>query len=251
MKVFLSYRRADSQATAGRLAQFLDGIHVVDKVFLDVDGIAPGEQFEQKIQSTLAEATHVFVLIGPQWAGPARSADAQGAPGATRIFDADDMVRRETQLALAGGVKLIPVLLDETRMPRPDELPDDLKPLAKINAYSLRTAHFNEDMDALLDTLLGNKPGRGSRWRQAPLTLAGVAWRVLGGAVGGALLLLALAMINYFADGGNGSFTRRLQDSFGIDDYEDAAYLVIVGCSVVLGLGALAPFVPQLLKRRR
>ena len=43
MKVFLSYRRADSQATAGRLAQFLDGIPGVDEVFLGVSERYPSD----------------------------------------------------------------------------------------------------------------------------------------------------------------------------------------------------------------
>ena len=74
------------------------------------------------------------------------------------------MVRREVRLALAGQVRLVPLLLDDTRMPRATELPPDLKALSSVNAFSLRTAHFDEDMDALLDALLGNKQGRGSRW---------------------------------------------------------------------------------------
>ena len=148
MKVFLSYRRADSQATAGRMAQFLDAIPAVEEVFLDVDGISPGENFESRIGQTLAQVSHVFVLIGPQWAGPA------GAGSKTRLFDADDMVRREVQLALASQVRLVPLLLDDTRMPRPAELPPELKALASINAFSLRTAHFDEDMDAKRGQLL-------------------------------------------------------------------------------------------------
>jgi hypothetical protein len=47
MKIFLSYRRADSQATAGRIAQFLESISIIDSVFLDVDGIEICENFEQ------------------------------------------------------------------------------------------------------------------------------------------------------------------------------------------------------------
>jgi hypothetical protein len=39
MKVFLSYRRADSRATAMSVAQFLGRVPAVDYVFLDVDDI--------------------------------------------------------------------------------------------------------------------------------------------------------------------------------------------------------------------
>jgi len=241
MKVFLSYRRADSQATAGRMAQFLDGIPAVDEVFLDVDGIAPGENFERKIQDTLAQVGHVFLLIGPQWAGPV------GAGGKTRLFDDDDMVRRETRLALASHAKVVPILLDDTRMPRPADLPPDLKLLPSINAFSLRTAHFDEDMDDLLDALLGHKPGgrqgRGSRWRQAPLTLAGTAWRLAAGLAAGAALMVGAGLANRWADNGCYDLACTLQAAFAIADPADALGLLWVIGIAVLTLAAAAPFV--------
>jgi hypothetical protein len=245
MKVFLSYRRADSQATAGRMAQFLDAIPAVDEVFLDVDGISPGENFESRIAQTLAQVSHAFVLIGPQWAGPA------GAGGKTRLFDADDMVRREVQLALASRVRLVPLLLDDTRMPRAADLPPDLKALASINAFSLRTAHFDADMDDLLDALLGNKRGRGSRWSQAPLTPAGAAWRAAAGLAGGAAVMLGAGLANRWADNGCYDLACTLQASLGIADPADALGLLWVIGITLLAAGAAAPFVLRWWRGRR
>jgi len=245
MKVFLSYRRADSQVSAGRMAQFLDAIPAVDAVFLDVDGIAPGENFETKIQDTLAQVSHVFLLIGTQWAG------SVGASGRTRIFDDDDMVRRELRLALASRAKVVPILLDEARMPRPGELPADLKALPSINAFALRTAHFGEDMDDMLDALLGNKQGRGSRWRHAPLTVAGVAWRAGVGLLGGVALMVSVGLANRWADNGCYDLACTLQAVFGISDTADALGLLWLVGIAVLGFGVLTPFVPRWLRRRR
>ncbi len=249
MKVFISYRRADSQATAGRMAQFLDGIPAVDEVFLDVDGIAPGENFERKIQDTLAEVSHAFVLIGPQWAGPV------GASGKTRLFDDEDMVRREVRLTLASKALLVPILLDDTRMPRPAELPPELKSLSSINAFSLRTAHFDEDMDDLLDALLGTKPGgrqgRGSRWRQAPLTWAGAAWRLAAGLAAGVALMVGAGLANRWADNGCYDLVCTLQASFGIGDAADALGLLWTIGIAVLALGAAAPFAWRRWRGRR
>jgi TIR domain len=236
MKVFLSYRRADSQATAGRMAQFLDAVPVVDEVFLDVDGIAPGENFETRIQDTLAQVSHAFVLIGPQWAG------AVGASGKTRLFDDEDMVRREVRLALASKAKLVPILLDDTRMPRPVDMPAELKALSSINAFSLRTAHFDEDMDDLFDALLGNKKGRGSRWRQAPLTLAGAAWRAAAGLAGGAVLMVGAGLANRWADNGCYDLVCTLQAGFGLVDPADALGLLWIVGIAALALGAASPF---------
>lgn len=245
MKVFLSYRRADSQVSAGRMAQFLDAIPAVDAVFLDVDGIAPGENFETKIQDTLAQVSHVFLLIGTQWAGPI------GASGRSRIFDDDDMVRRETRLALASKAKVVPILVDEAHMPRPGDIPADLKALPSINAFALRTAHFDEDMDDLLDALLGHKQGRGSRWREAPLTVAGVAWRAAAGLLGGVALMVGLGLANRLADNGCYDLVCTLQAAFGLSDSADALALLWLAGIATLALGGLAPFLARWLRHRR
>lgn len=245
MKVFLSYRRADSQVTAGRMAQFLDAVPAVDKVFLDVDDIAVGEDFEHRIRRTLAEATHVFVLIGPQWAGPA------GAQGRTRIFEPEDVVRLEARLALASGLRVVPILIDDTRVPRPAELPEDLAPLTRLNAFVLRTAHFDEDMDGLLDAVIGGKKGRGSRWRLAPLTAPGIAWRALAGAAGGAVALVAAGVLNRLVADDCYDLVCTLRQGFGLTSNEDALGLLWVIAVAVLALGALAPFVPRWRLRRR
>lgn len=245
MKVFISYRRADTQATAGRMAQFLDGIGAVDEVFLDVDDIGIGEKFGQRIERTLARASHVFLLIGPGWAGPA------GASGRPRLFDADDVVRREAALALHGEAKLVPVLVDEARMPRPADLPDDLKELPGVNAFSLRTSHFDEDMDDLLDVLLGKRTGRGSRWRLAPLTPSGIALRALAGLAAGAALLLALAIVNRAVDNGCYDLACTVRKGLRLNSDTDALGPLWLAAIVVLGLAAVAPFLWRRLRQRR
>jgi hypothetical protein len=244
MKIFLSYRRADSQATAGRIAQFLESIPFIDDVFLDVDGIEIGENFEQKIQVTLAKSTHVFLLIGSQWKGPV---DSQSPP---RIFDPDDIVRQETRMALNSKAKVIPILLDAANMPHPSELPDDLMILSKINAFSLRNAHFNQDMDELLDNLVGGKKRRGSRWRQTPLTLAGIALRAITGLAFGAAILIGLGIANRFANNGCVDLVCTLQKAFDIVE-SNALGLMWVIIIVVLSLCAFAPFVPRVFNRKR
>jgi hypothetical protein len=245
MKVFLSYRRVDSQATAGRMAQFLDAVPAVEELFLDVDDIEPGENFEQKIHRTLAKASHVFVLIGPQWRGPA------GAPEQARIFDADDVVRQETGLALRSRLKLVPILIDDARMPGSNELPEDLKDLAKINAFALRTSHFDEDMDNLLDVLVGHRKGRGSRWRLAPLTPRSIALRALAGLAAGGILLVCLGLANRYLSSDCYDLTCTLKLSLGIADETDAEGLMWLLAIGMLALSALVPFMPRLRRRRR
>ncbi|MEO8279812.1 MAG: toll/interleukin-1 receptor domain-containing protein [Ideonella sp.] len=245
MKIFLSYRRADSQTTAGRMAQFLDAVSVVDKVFLDVDGIEVGENFERKIETSLAQSTHVFILIGGQWTGPSNGT------ATARIFADDDVVRRETRLALASGRKVVPILLDGTRMPTRNELPSDLAELPKINGFALRSAQFDEDMDDLLDDLVTGKRGRGSRWRQAPLTAAGVLLRAIGGAVCGLLLLLLVALLNRVFNDACPALDCALGTMLGSTDGADALGLLWTIAILMAAIGAIAPFIPRLLRQSR
>lgn len=245
MKIFLSYRRADSQVTAGRMAQLLDAVPAVDEVFLDVDGIEIGEDFEHKIEATLAQASHVFVLIGSLWTG------AGDGKAAARIFADEDIVRRETRMALSSGCKVVPILLDGTRMPTPKELPPDLAGLPKINGFALRTAHFDDDMDDLLDDLITGKRGRGSRWRQSPLGPAGALLRAAVGAACGLLLLIVVALINRMLNHDCPALDCALAKALGNTDEEAALGLMWSVGIMIVGIGALIPFVPHLLRRKR
>ena len=65
--VFVSYRRDDAPGHAGRLYDRLVTRFGEDRVFMDVDSIDPGEDFVEAIESTLASASVVIVVIGPAW----------------------------------------------------------------------------------------------------------------------------------------------------------------------------------------
>jgi len=250
MQVFISYRRADSQVMAGRIAQFLDAVPAVDRVFLDVDDIAPGEDFERRIQERLRHASHVFVLVGRAWPGPA------GADGRPRVFSADDVVRAEVRLALAStaaGKRVVPILLDDARMPSAADLPDDLKSLSRLNAFVLRSARFDDDMDALLDVLIGGKEGRGSRWRLAPLTARAIVLRALGGLAGGGVLLLLAALANRVLSDDCYDVVCRLRRSLGLGSDADALGVLWILALGVLAVAMLVPFMARIARplRRR
>lgn len=246
MKVFISYRRADSQPTAGRMAQFLGQVPAVEQVFIDVDDIPLGDDFLHRIRSTLGQATHALLLIGPQWAG---GTSRMQPPTPSRLFDADDVLREEVRQALAGPARVVPVLIDGTPMPAPATLPPELQSLPRLNAFELRNAHFDADMDSLLDALLRGQRGRGPRWWQARLTPAGVAVRVLGGAASAGVLLVLVAQLNALAGGACDDLVCRLRDGLGLGSDQDALGLLWLLSLGVLGIGALLPFVPRLRRR--
>jgi hypothetical protein len=87
--VFISYRREDSAAVAGRLYDRL--IERVDEssVFMDVEAIEPGLDFQLVIDAQIAKCVVLLVLIGERWLA---AADSRGN---RRLEDPDDVVRIE------------------------------------------------------------------------------------------------------------------------------------------------------------
>ena len=99
---------------------------------MDFDSIPYGVDFRDKIKQTLEGAQVVVAVIGPGWAG-------NRGRGKRRIDEATDFVRLEITQALLRGIPVIPVLLDNTPMPKAETLPDDLRGLAYRNALTLDT----------------------------------------------------------------------------------------------------------------
>lgn len=147
-RVFISYRRADSAGYAGRLYEHLAPHLDADSVFMDIDSIPLGADFVQVIESTLARVNTVLVLIGPHWLS------VTDASGRRRLDDPNDYVRMEIAAALSNPDKrVIPVLVNDATMPSADQLPDNLKPLARRNAIELGNLEFPRDVARLAETL--------------------------------------------------------------------------------------------------
>jgi hypothetical protein len=131
INVFISYRRDDAEGHAGRLRDWLVRRFGEERVFQDVDGIEPGEDFVDKLGQKLAECHVLLAVIGRQWLA------AVDAAGARRIDDPRDWVRLEIKMALERGVTVIPVLVRGAKMPSEADLPEPLAPLARRNAIEI------------------------------------------------------------------------------------------------------------------
>jgi len=148
-RVFLSYRRSDSQDVAGRIFDRLT-LHLSrGSVFKDVDSIPVGGDFADRLQQTLSDCGAVLVLIGPTYL------TCTDSSGRRRLFDdPEDFVRREVEAALALGLPIIPVTVSNAEMPTANQLPQTLRPLAKMNGLAVRPdPDFNRDIDRLLAQL--------------------------------------------------------------------------------------------------
>lgn len=145
-QVFISYRRDDAAGYARAIAAELSARFGPQHVFMDVDDIAAGQGFAQAIERAVAGASVLLVLIGSRWRG-----EREGAP--PRLHDPDDFVRREVAAALHRGLRVIPLLLDGAPMPTAAELPEELRPLAGLQALDFGNARFAGDIERLVSTI--------------------------------------------------------------------------------------------------
>lgn len=180
MQVFLSYRRADASAWAGRLGDDASTRFGRDAVFQDVVGIDPGERFPMAIESALAMADVVLAVIGPRW--------LEDAAGGSRLADPGDYVRRELLSALEQDKRIIPVLVGGAVLPSAAQLPPELASLVERQAVALRDDRWRADVDGLLRAL-GDEPEPAALHRRGTSRLVALAAAIVAVAVAGWLML--------------------------------------------------------------
>ncbi len=143
--IFISYRRQGELAHARAVYERLRAEFGAAQVFIDLEGLAIGEDFVAALQRQLALCRVMLVLIGPQWL------QARDSQGRRRLDQPQDFVRLEVATALARqDVRVVPLLIDGTGMPGDDDLPADLRPLLRRQALSLRFASFDADVRHLV-----------------------------------------------------------------------------------------------------
>ena len=146
-RIFISYRRDDTAYPAGWLYDRLTDRLGQGHVFKDVDSVELGEDFVEVITNAVGSCDVLLALIGDRWLS------ATDDEGRRRLDDPNDFVRIEIEGALQRGVRVIPILVDGARMPRPGELPPSLAGLARRQALDLSPRHFDTDTDRVLQVL--------------------------------------------------------------------------------------------------
>ncbi len=161
-KIFISYRRADSQQVSGRIYDRLSAAFGERNIFKDVDDIPPGMDFRGVLREATANCDVMLVVIGPQWL------DVRDSDGQRRLDDPEDFVRFEVEAGLQiESTRVIPLLVDGAAPPAANALPASLQPLAYANAFTLHNDPiFNRDMETLIRHLRELiKPRRRFDWR--------------------------------------------------------------------------------------
>ncbi len=145
--IFISYRRSDSQGESGRLFDDLIRQFGKSAVFMDVVAIDAGRDFRRAIDDSVQSCSALLAMVGPQWL---EAADEQGSH---RLENDADYVRLEIAAALRRDIPVVPVLLRGARMPRSEQLPEEIADLAYRNAVELSHARWKSDVQVLIKAL--------------------------------------------------------------------------------------------------
>jgi TIR domain len=145
-RIFISYRHADSAAYAGRLYDRLKDRYGDDQLFRDLE-MDLGIDFVERIEDTVGSCAVMVVVIGPGWL------NARDGAGERRLDDADDYVRVEIGSALRRSIRVIPVLVGDAKMPGKNDLPDDLRALARRNALQISDSRWDYDIGRLIQAV--------------------------------------------------------------------------------------------------
>ncbi|MCA1692299.1 MAG: toll/interleukin-1 receptor domain-containing protein [Actinobacteria bacterium] len=144
--IFISYRREDTKPYARLLSDSLASHFGQGKIFRDVDTIGPGADFPEAIAKAVGECDALLALVGKKWV-------AARQQGKRRLDDPRDYVRLEITTALERGILVVPVLIEDTRMPAPKDLPEPLAEFADRNAHRLTDAGWNDEVKQLIRAL--------------------------------------------------------------------------------------------------
>jgi TIR domain len=127
----------------GRLEQAFPS----ERLFMDIDNIAPGLDFVQVLNDEVARCDVLIAIIGQGWLA------ATDETGQRRLDNEDDFVRIEIESALAQKKRVIPVLVNDATMARAAELPEALRAFARCNAVRLTHERFRADVQGLIKSL--------------------------------------------------------------------------------------------------
>ncbi|MEE4280108.1 MAG: toll/interleukin-1 receptor domain-containing protein [Halieaceae bacterium] len=177
--IFLSYRRADSSASAGRISDRLQSRFGDNQVFQDVETVPLGVDFREFVAQKLEACDVLLVVMGDNWLGVVEGEEQR------RIDRPDDLVRLEVEAALQREIPVIPVLVGSKPVPSEAELPDSLKNLSYRNGVEVRSdGSFDGQMTKLVAAIEAVVPPvqaappsrpRGGRGQLVLAAFAGIA----------------------------------------------------------------------------
>jgi hypothetical protein len=172
-RIFINYRREDSAGYAGRLKDRLSEHFGQNQLFMDISTIEPGVDFSEAIKNAVVSCDVMLVLIGKEWL------TIKDDQGRRRLDKPEDFVRLEIATALKRNIRVIPVRVRDATMPAEQDLPDELKKLARRQAIEVSDDRWEYDVERLIRAVKKPKLGRVAIYMGFAITLVGILVWVL------------------------------------------------------------------------
>ena len=148
-RIFISYRRQDSEAAVGRMFDRLIDRFMPEEVFMDTAKLQAGDEFRARIEDEIRKSSIMLVMIGPRWT----KLFHQRNPGDSGNHD--DMVRFEIETAIKQGIAIIPVAVDQEGFPRPENLPGILQLVVESSGETrAKWRSFEHDLGELMAAIV-------------------------------------------------------------------------------------------------
>lgn len=152
-RIFISHRPGDAAGYVVALQEALAARYGREQVrtFAHVAKSNPGAPVGRLVEQAIAEADVVLAVIGTSWL---TTTDEAGRT----LADPDDRIRRELEIALAGGVTVMPVPMGGAGIPARESLPESLRSLPDRQAGKVIETSAGLDVERLvsdIDTVTG------------------------------------------------------------------------------------------------
>jgi hypothetical protein len=190
MRVFISYRREDTASAAGRVYDRLCLLLKKPDVFFDVSAVRAGEDFEKSIVSAIGSSDAALVFIGDKWLAPVQPNNM------VRIWEPGDYVRAEVRSALARPILVLPVLVAGAQMPKPEQLPEDVRVITTKNALPLRHESFDDDAENIVAAVFGTT-AKERAWEDKEKPWSKFAY-MAGGIIAALAIILVGALVHFW-----------------------------------------------------
>jgi hypothetical protein len=154
-KIFLCYRRDDTQGFARGIYQSLAGRYGHEQVFRDIDSTPAGVRYATWIESRVGQCNVMVALIGDAWLS------TKDGAGHRRLDSPKDWVRQEIEAALARDIPIVPVRIQGARMPSEEDLPSSIADLAGFQYAEVTDSRWDFDVELLMqaiDNLIASDP---------------------------------------------------------------------------------------------
>ena len=145
--IFISYRREDSIAYAGRLFDRLADRFGEKQIFMDIDTMKVGLDFVEQIAEAVQSCDVLIAVIGKTWV------NIQDEEGHRRLDNPEDFVRVEIQVALERNIPVFPLLVGGAAMPKARDLPDPIAKLTRRHAMKMSDERFRADATRLIEQI--------------------------------------------------------------------------------------------------